>query len=196
MDDGHGGGSQVPRDGASALQGSLAELTRVVWSQRVRVERLLYRLAIARLLMLADQRQHAAHALDEVADAVAALREIEEARIALVEAFAATRGQPAGDVTLEWLAEHAPASWAAVFADHRVRLRWLVARIARLARQNLVLAERALDRIEAVGDPGDGRAGVDEIALQEIAYGSGIDALADVLPPTFVDFVAAGAAVS
>lgn len=170
----------------------LAALTRVLWAHRLRAEALLYRLSVARLLLLADNRAHAARALAEAGDAATALRQAEGDRVREVCTFAATRSLPPDQVTLPWLAGAVPATWTAVFADHLAALCRLIRDIEHTAGHDLMLVEQGLDDIRrsaaAVRDP-DWR---QELELQVVGYRTGREALQGVLPPTLDAFVATG----
>lgn len=168
--------------------GELPALTATLWEGRVHTELLLYRLAVARLFLLADQRAHAARALDEAAEAVSALAGTEPSRLDALHAFAEAHSVAPERLTLRRVATSAPPPWRIVFTDHLDRLRHLVDEIGQVARHDLDLAERGLGAI--MRDAG-GASLLDrqEAELRAAGYRAGIAALHAPLPSTLVRFV-------
>lgn len=158
-----------------------------LWEERHRAEHLLYRLCTARLLLLADHRQHAATALDEVADAAAELRAADDRRRAAVDRLATRRGPGQAELTLGWLAGQAPAEWRVVFVEHHRGLCRLVREIEEVAGEDRMLAARRLRDLQRAGGPG-------EAALQRLCYRTGLHHLRQTLPPALAPFLQGRAA--
>ena len=126
----------------------LERLAETLWAERNVVEFLLFKLITAKLLLAADERRFISPALAEVERVVDALRDAELHRAMALEAYARTRGVPAEEITLGWLATHTPAPWQEVFADHRKVFASLANEIDATTADNRQLARAGLNTIQ------------------------------------------------
>lgn len=158
----------------------LSEASSILWRQRQLLELLLYKLEVEHSFLRAGRARWLARATSEVGFVLEELRATELSRAIAMDGVAETLGLPPGS-TLRELADHAPAPWGSLFAEHRVAFLALTDEIAALTDANRDLAadgHRAiadalgsmhLDRVdpfEAVHGTGGSRTGpvlVDEV---------------------------------
>jgi hypothetical protein len=134
--------------GTGPARERLEALADTLWAERHLVEFLLYKLTVAKLLLVADERRFVSAALAEVEQVVGRLRDTEEGRHAAVDAVAADWRRPAAQLTLSVLAAEAPEPMRAVFEDHRKGFLDLSAEIEETAAENRRLASGSLNSIQ------------------------------------------------
>lgn len=130
----------------------LEALADTLWAERHVVEFLLYKLTVAKLLLVADERRFVSAALSEVEQVVARLRDAEDRRQAALAAVAAEWRRPAADVTLSVLAEETAEPMRGVFDDHRKGFLELSLEIEETAAENRRLATGSLNSIQEALD--------------------------------------------
>lgn len=126
----------------------LEALADTLWAERHVVEFLLYKLTVAKLLLVADERRFVSAALSEVEQVVARLRDAEQRRQEAVATVAAEWGRRPADLTLSVLADEAPDPLRGVFEDHRKGFLELSAEIEETAAENRRLATGSLNSIQ------------------------------------------------
>lgn len=126
----------------------LEALADTLWAERHVVEFLLYKLTVAKLLLVADERRFVSAALSEVEQVVGRLREAEERRQAALTAVANEWRRPANEVTLSVLADETSEPMRGVFEDHRKGFLELSVEIEETAAENRRLASGSLNSIQ------------------------------------------------
>lgn len=126
----------------------LEALADTLWAERHLVEFLLYKLTVAKLLLVADERRFVSAALSEVEQVVGRLREAEQRRTDALSAVAVEWRRPPAEVTLAVLAEETEEPMRGVFADHRKGFFELSAEIEETAAENRRLASGSLNAIQ------------------------------------------------
>lgn len=123
-------------------------LADLIWSERALVERLHYKMVVAKLILAADERDLVSQSLAEIEDAVGALNAAEVAREQAIAAVARDWQVPAHDLTLAMLAEQAPDPWSSMFDEHRAAFQALTGRIERTISESQRLASTSLQAIQ------------------------------------------------
>jgi hypothetical protein len=126
---------------------SFDELMDTLWLERHILERLLFRLVLANLVLGADDRRFIPKALAEVEQVVEGMRKVEAERDQMVHAAAADWNVPSHILTLEYLATEGPEALRESFEDHRVAFLELVSEIDVVTQENRRLAMVSLDGI-------------------------------------------------
>ena len=126
----------------------LEALADTLWAERHVVEFLLYKLTVAKLMLVTDERRFVSAALSEVEQVVGRLRDAEERRQAALAQVAADWGRRPADVTLSVLAEETDEPMRGVFDDHRTGFLELSVEIEETAAENRRLASGALNSIQ------------------------------------------------
>jgi hypothetical protein len=144
----------------------LEGLADTLWQERHMVERLLYRMVTAHLLLAADEHRFVSVAIDEVEDVVAALRSAEGQRLAALQEVADRLQLPVEDLSLSEIIRLAPPALQPVFTDHRTAFLALTAEIEQTAEANRHLASSALGRLQRSLDA---LAGADPMATYNAA---------------------------
>lgn len=126
----------------------LEGLADTLWQERHMVERLLYRMVVARLLLAADEHRFVAAAMDEVEEVVDALRAAEARRTHALLEVADRLEVPVEDLTLAEVTRRAPVAMRTVLEDHRKAFLELTAEIEETAAANRQLASSALGRVQ------------------------------------------------
>lgn len=142
----------MTESGQTPSRERLEALADTLWAERHVVEFLLYKLTVAKLLLVADERRFVSAALSEVEQVVARLRDAEERRQAALAAVAAEWRRPAADVTLSVLAEQTDEPMRGVFEDHRKGFLELSLEIEETAAENRRLASGSLNSIQEALD--------------------------------------------
>lgn len=130
----------------------LEALADTLWAERHVVEFLLYKLTVAKLLLVSDERRFVSAALSEVEQVVARLRDAEDRRQAALAAVAQDWRRPASEVTLSVLAEQTDEPMRGVFDDHRKGFLELSLEIEETAAENRRLASGSLNSIQEALD--------------------------------------------
>lgn len=126
---------------------SLPDLAAVLWRQRSMLERLMYRMECAQIMLAAGRTRWLALSTDEVEASVAELQLVEIQRATVSQDCARELGlDPAS--TLERLAAASPEPWAGVLLEHRDALVVLMRDISRLAQSNRQLMGAGLQAVE------------------------------------------------
>jgi hypothetical protein len=165
---------------ASGPVGSLLpELSRLLWQQRDLIERLVYRLEVQQLIMIAGRADRLPLAVGEVEAALAEIRSVEETRLDVVAKVATALGLPR-DATITQIRTHVDPPWDAVLSDHHTAFLRLVASTDELTARNRELAHQGL---------GDARTAVAHLGGTAVprTYGKKGDQSTLALPPTLVD---------
>lgn len=136
----------------------LEALADTLWAERHVVEFLLYKLTVAKLLLVADERRFVSASLSEVEQVVSRLRDAEERRQAALADVAAEWGRRPQDVTLSVLAEETAEPMRGVFEDHRKGFLELSVEIEETAAENRRLASGSLNSIQEALDALTGQA--------------------------------------
>jgi len=126
----------------------LPALADTVWAERTLVERLLYKLVTAKLILAADLRRYVPQALEEVEDIVGQLWAAEDRRVIALGAVATEWRVRPDELTLGHLAEEAPEPWSSMFADHHQAFAEMTSEIEQTAADNRRLANTALASIQ------------------------------------------------
>ena len=124
-----------------------SELADTLWYERRLLEFLLFKLVTANLVLIANDHRFVGPAIAEVERVMTEVRKAEHRRAAALDAVAEEWGQPASQLSLEYLATAAPADLRPAFADHRLGFLELVGEIEDLTRENRRLATVSLDGI-------------------------------------------------
>jgi hypothetical protein len=127
--------------------GGLRELMERLWAERHLLEFLLFKLVVARLVLAADARRFVTPALGEVEIAIERLREVELLRATALSRVAEDWGIPPEELTLGYLAEHAPEPEATMFAEHHEAFLELASEIEEQAAENRRIATAALRHV-------------------------------------------------
>lgn len=177
--------SAVPPATAGAPPTNLEALADDLWSVRHLLERLLFKLVAAKLLLSTGECRFVASALDEVDRVGTVLRGAEIKRAATVEAVATTWKVPPDALTLHELAARAPAPMDAVFDDHRDALASITAEIGDTAAacQRLAAAARGTR-----AETGGAEARLEQ-ELRDIALQATLRALGEPLPRSLRAFL-------
>ena len=134
--------------GPSPSRERLEELADTLWAERHLVEFLLYKLTVAKLLLVADERRFVSAALAEVEQVVTRLRDAEQRRQSAVATVAAEWRRAPSDITLSALAEDTEEPMRGVFEDHRKGFLELSVEIEETAMENRRLASGSLNLIQ------------------------------------------------
>lgn len=125
----------------------LHQLAETLWYERRLLEFLLFKLVSANLVLATDDRRFVGPAIAEVDKVVGEVRQAEKDRDIVLAEVAETMGVPAEDLTLSYLALHAPPDMRSIFEDHRDGFMDLTNEIETLTRENRRLATLGLDDI-------------------------------------------------
>lgn len=126
---------------------ALPALADTVWAERALVERLLYKLTSARLLLAADERRFVGAAMQEVEEVLDDLWSAEQRRTDALGQVAADWGVPVEELTLRRLADRAQEPWASMFDDHHGAFLALARDIDQAALDNRRLASAGLSAL-------------------------------------------------
>lgn len=126
----------------------LEALADTLWAERHLVEFLLYKLTVAKLLLVSDERRFVSAALSEVEQVVGRLRDAEQRRTEALSAVAHEWHRPPSEITLSLLAEETVEPMRGVFADHRKGFLELSTEIEETAAENRRLASGSLNAIQ------------------------------------------------
>lgn len=125
----------------------LSRLAETLWHERRLLEFLLFKLVSANLVLATDDRRFVGPAIAEVDKVASKVRHAEKDRDTVLAEVASTMGVPPDTITLNLLAQNAPADMRSVFADHRDGFMDLTNEIETLTRENRHLATLDLDEI-------------------------------------------------
>jgi len=123
-------------------------LADTLWAERHVVEFLLYKLTVAKLMLVADERRFVSAALSEVEQVLTRLRDAEERRQAALNHVAAIWQRPASEITLSFLADKTAEPMRGVFEDHRKGFLELSVEIEETAAENRRLASGSLNSVQ------------------------------------------------
>ena len=156
----------------------LAELTRLLWTQRELIGELEYRLEVQQLVMTNGRHERLHLAVADVEGVLDRIRVLEDHRLGVVAECAVELGLPVG-ASLQQLIDAAPEPWKYALGDHQTELLRIVARTEDLASSNRGIATRTVEEnrhaFEAMG------------VTPVTAYGRHGDRPHLELPPTLVD---------
>ncbi len=126
----------------------LANLERLLDSERQMLETLLFKLTQARLVLAANEVRFVSASLQEVQMAMDDIREAEDARARAVALLAGDLGRHPSEITLEFLATRAPEPTRPRFRELRQKFLDLTRDIERASAENQRLAQTGLDAIK------------------------------------------------
>jgi hypothetical protein len=126
----------------------LRELTERLWTERHLLEFLLFKLVAARLILAADARRFVAPALAEVEHVTEKIRMAELGRSVAVSQVAADWDISPEEVSLSYLASHAPEPYRSLFVEHREGFLKLTSEIEDASLENRKLASAGLANIQ------------------------------------------------
>lgn len=149
----------------------------MLWQQRQLVDRLLYRMVVARLLLSSGQDRFVEDALTEIDGVVADLLDADRARAAAVDQVAGQLQVRPAELTLPRLIDHATGAVREALLDHQQALTRAVGEIERVSEDNRQLVSSGLQSVRrqlatAVGEPTDGPALYDASGQQRPHRGS------------------------
>ncbi len=125
----------------------LALLAQTLSAERELLELLLFKLVEARLILTSDEPRFVPQAMLEVESVVERIRFSELRRNEAVRGFAATVGADPDEITLRYLAAHAPEPYRTMFEAHRDHFHRLAGQIEQTTLDNRRLASLALQNI-------------------------------------------------
>jgi FlgN protein len=125
----------------------LKRLAETLWYERRLLEFLLFKLVSANLVLATDDRRFVGPAIAEVDKVVGEVRQAEKDRDIVLVEVAEAMGVSTEDLTLSYLAQHAPSDMRSSFEDHRDGFMDLTNEIETLTRENRRLATLGLDDI-------------------------------------------------
>ena len=137
------GSTMVPAQAHSTVH----ELVDTLWFERRLLEFLLFKLVSANLVLSADDWRFVAPAIAEVERVVQEVRQAEADRAGLLSEVASEWNVGPHQLTLAYLAEHAPPELKSDLEDHRDAFMQLVNEIEELTRENRRLATVGIDGI-------------------------------------------------
>jgi hypothetical protein len=158
--------------------GHLAELTRLLWTQRELIGELEYRLEVQQLVMTNGRHDRLHLAVADVESVLDRIRVLEERRLGVVAECAVELGLPVG-ASLRELIAASPDPWQFALADHQAELLRIVTSTEELAASNRALAARGIE---------ESRHAFATIGASSVTgYGRNGDRPHLELPPTLVD---------
>jgi hypothetical protein len=174
--------------------GKLSELLERLWTERGLLERLLFELVSAKLILEADAGRFVPPAAADIELARERIGGAELMRAVAVAEIAEHWGLPAQRLSLRFLARHAPEPADRLFEDHHRAFLELAEEIQVAAREGRRLATAALATVRrregVVVDACEDGAVTVAPHFQELAYEQALEALAHALQPSLLDFLA------
>lgn len=125
----------------------LAALAETLHGERRLLERLLFKLVEARLVLAADEARFLPLAMGEVEEVVERVRFGESHRRRAVRELAAAIGEPEDRITLSFLVSWAPEPYRTMFVEHRDHFMRLTAEIEQASVDNRRLANLAVQNL-------------------------------------------------
>jgi flagellar biosynthesis/type III secretory pathway chaperone len=123
----------------------LNELSRVLWQQRQDLDRLLFRVEVQQMLLIAGRDRWVAAAAADVEAVMDSIRHREIHRAVVVTAAARELGIDRPDPSLRELAEVVPDPWGSILNDHRQAFLTLTGEIEQCTRHNRELLHRGFE---------------------------------------------------
>jgi flagellar biosynthesis/type III secretory pathway chaperone len=135
---------------------ALNELSRVLWQQRQDLDRLLFRVEVQQMLLVAGRDRWVTAAAADVMDSI---RHREIHRAMVVATVAQELGLDHTDPSLTELATLAPSPWGSILNDHRQAFLTVTGEIEQCTRHNRELLNRGFELTRELiasltGDPG------------------------------------------
>lgn len=153
-------GADTPTTDRHPVTPQLEQLLAAVWAERHLLEFLLFKVVSARLLLSAGEHRFLPVVGEEIEDVVRRCREAAAERQKVADTLAAAWDVDTGRIHLGYLAEHAPSPFAAMFSDHRDRLRQVVEEVQATARSNHQLATTTMQDVSRlIGEDAGGQLG-------------------------------------
>jgi len=124
---------------------ALNELSRVLWQQRQDLDRLLFRVEVQQMLLIAGRERWVLAAAADVEAVMENIRHREIHRALVVANVAQELGLDRNDPSLQELAAIAPSPWDSILADHRHAFLTLTGEIEQCTRHNRELLNRGFE---------------------------------------------------
>jgi len=124
---------------------ALNELSRVLWQQRQDLDRLLFRMEVQQMLLVAGRERWVAEAAADVEAVMDNIRHREIKRAMVVAEVAKELGLDDREPSLRELSEIVPAPWDGILSDHRQAFLTLTGEIEQCTRHNRELLNRGFE---------------------------------------------------